>query len=413
MSQQMTKSRAQAAQAAIIVGFFTQAFVTITYIPRIPELIDQIQVSFATWGLIMGLAGLGSFLPLMFANRIISKFGTRPVIQVSSVLMCLSILTLPFTHSPWIFFVFQLALSFFGTFFNLALNSQSVMFQNKMGTIIIGRFHASWSIGAVASSALGGLLATFAPLWLHMVIVTSVCAAIFTVASRFMMSPTEDGHAEEKQRSERLSFFKSPLMMWWLAGGLFAGVFGELSLVDWSAVFAKNQLGLNATLGAVPYTVFAAAMIVGRLSITRLAKKYHISRLSSVSGIAGGVALLISAFAGPALAQINPIYGLLIVSLLWFVVGLGVAPMVPSYYTAAGYVKGLTTSQVLARMSLIIQVSMLLAKVLMGATAQELGLITAFMLPGVSLIIAGLVAAKAARRTPRSAAESVLEPAGI
>jgi fucose permease len=228
-----------------------------------------------------------------------------------------------------------------------------------------------------------------------------------------MMSPAEDGHAEEQQRSASLGFFKSPIMLWWLAGGLFAGVFGELSLVDWSAVFAKNQLGLNAALGAIPYTVFAAAMILGRLSITRLAKKYHISRLSNVSGIAGGIALLISAFAGPALAQINPIYGLVIVSFLWIFVGLGVAPMVPSYYTAAGYVQGLTTSQVLARISLIIQVSMLLAKVLMGATAQSLGLIIAFMLPGVSLIIAGLVAAKAARRTPMSAPESVLEPAGI
>jgi len=413
MSQQMTTSRAQAAQTALIIGFFTQAFVTITYIPRIPELIDQIHVTFATWGLIMGMAGLGSFLPLMFASRIISKFGTRPVIQVSSVLMCLAILTLPFTHSAWVFFVFQLALAFFGTFFNVALNAQSVMFQNKVGTIIIGRFHASWSIGAVASSAMGGLLATFAPLWLHIVIVTSVCAAVFTVATRFMMSPAEDGHAEEQQRSASLGFFKSPIMLWWLAGGLFAGVFGELSLVDWSAVFAKNQLGLNAALGAIPYTVFAAAMILGRLSITRLAKKYHISRLSNVSGIAGGIALLISAFAGPALAQINPIYGLVIVSFLWIFVGLGVAPMVPSYYTAAGYVQGLTTSQVLARISLIIQVSMLLAKVLMGATAQSLGLIIAFMLPGVSLIIAGLVAAKAARRTPMSAPESVLEPAGI
>jgi predicted MFS family arabinose efflux permease len=413
MSQQMTKSRAKAAQTAIILGFFTQAFVTITYIPRIPELIDQINVTFDTWGLIMGMAGLGSFLPLIFANRIISKFGTRPVIQVSSVLMCLSILTLPFTHNAWVFFGFQLALSFFGTFFNISLNSQSVMFQNKVGTIIIGRFHAAWSIGAVASSALGGLLATFAPLWLHMLIVTSICAAVFTVASRFMMSPAEDGHAEETQRSAGISFFKSPLMMWWLAAGLFAAIFAELSLVDWSAIFAKNQLGLNASLGAIPYTVFAAAMIIGRLAITPLAKKYHISRLSNVSGVAGGIALLISAFAGPALAQINPIYGLLIVSFLWVFVGLGVAPMVPSYFTAAGYVKGLTTSQVLARISLIIQVSMLLAKVLMGATAQQLGLITAFMLPGASLIIAGLVAAKAAKRTPRSAAESVLEPAGI
>ncbi len=42
--------------------FFVQGVSNTMMIPRVPELIDQIGVAFTTWGLIIGLAGLGSLL---------------------------------------------------------------------------------------------------------------------------------------------------------------------------------------------------------------------------------------------------------------------------------------------------------------------------------------------------------------
>ncbi len=388
-------------QNALSLVFFTQAFATITYIPRIPELIDQIHVSFATWGLIIGFAGLGSLLPLLIANRLISRFGTLPLIVIASQLLCGSLMLLPLTHNAGVFFAIQIAMAFFGSFFNVALNAQAVMFQKKVNRVIIGRFHAAWSIGAVASASLAGLLAGFMPLWLHLILVPGMSAVIIFIATRFLMKPAEDGHAEERVRAERTSFFKSPSLLWLLAVGFFAGIFPEFCMMDWSAVFAKQELGLSVTLGAIPYTVFTAAMIFGRLSITRLTKRFHISDLSRWGGIVGSVVLAASIFIGPWVGKSNQFAGLVVLSAMWAVVGLGISPMVPSFFSAAGFVKGLTTSQALSRMSLVNQVSLMFSKVAVGAIAQGAGLVVAFLVPTVSLFAAGVLAGQVAKLTPR------------
>ena len=393
--------RIKTMQNALSVVFFTQAFATITYIPRIPELIDQIQVSFVTWGLIIGFAGLGALLPLLIANRLISRFGTLPLIVIASQLLCGTLMLLPLTHNAGLFFAIQIAMSFFGSFFNVSLNSQSVMFQKRVNRVVIGRFHASWSIGAVSSASVAGLLAGFMPLWLHLILVPGLCAIVIFIASRFLMKPAEDGHTEERVRSQGIGFFKSPNLLWLLAFGFFAGVFPEFCMMDWSAVFAKQELGLTVSLGAIPYTVFTAAMIVGRLSITRLTKRFHISDLSRWGGMAGSVVLAASIFLGPWIGKSNQIAGLVVLSALWAIVGLGIAPMVPSFFSAAGFVKGLTTSQALSRMSLVNQVSLMFSKFSVGAIAQGAGLVIAFLVPTLALFAAGILAGQVARLTPR------------
>ena len=66
MPNHLDQKRLKSAKLALFVIFFTQAFAAITTLPRIPELIDQIGVNFAEWGAIIGFAGLGSLLPLVF-----------------------------------------------------------------------------------------------------------------------------------------------------------------------------------------------------------------------------------------------------------------------------------------------------------------------------------------------------------
>ena len=98
-------ARLKSAQTALAVFFFTQGFVAITFIPRIPEIIEQIGVSFAVWGLIIGFAGIGSLLPLLLANRLVGRFGTRPIINLSSVFIVLSVMSLAWAPNGFVFFV--------------------------------------------------------------------------------------------------------------------------------------------------------------------------------------------------------------------------------------------------------------------------------------------------------------------
>ena len=409
----LTKERANSAQFALIAAFFIQGFLAITYIPRIPEIIDQINVSFAVWGLIIGLAGLGSLIPLLITNRLINKYGTRPIVRISSIMIVITTMSLGWAPNGWTYFLFHASMMFSMSFFNVAVNAQSVMLQKKMNKVILGKIHASWSIGAAISAATSGILALFMDLQLHLFLVGIFALIAFEVSIRKMLRPEEDGHQEEKQTAKKVPFFKSPTQLWLLGFGFFAGVFPELVMMDWSAVFAKQIMLLNPTLGAIPYTSFAIAMIVGRLLISRLTKKYHISDLSKWGGIVGSIAMLLGVLLAPPLVASNPILALVVLSFFWTITGLGLAPMVPSFFGAGGHVPGLTTAQALSRMSLISLLTVTAAKILMGALAGGIGLVLAFMFPIALMFIAGILAGEVAKKAKRKEAmENAFPPTG-
>lgn len=401
---ELDKERTKSAEFALIAAFAIQGFLAITYLPRIPEIIEQIDVSFALWGLIIGLAGLGSLIPLLITNRLVGKFGTRPIVRISSLMIVLTTASLGFATNGWMYFAFHAAMMFSMSFFNIAVNAQSVMLQKKVKKVILGKFHAAWSIGAGISAAVSGILASFMSLQLHLVLVGLMAIVAFEVSIRSMLKPSEDGHREERQAAEKVPFFKSPNQLWLLAFGFFAGVFPEMVMMDWSAVFAKQVMLLNPTLGAIPFTAFTVAMIAGRLLIGRVTKKYHISDLSKWGGIIGAVAMALGVLVAPTLVPVSPILAMIVLSLFWAVSGFGLAPMVPSFFGAAGHVKGLTTAQALSRMSLVNALAVIVAKIFMGALAQGIGLVWAFMLPVTMMFIAGILAGRVAKNSKRKEA---------
>ena len=401
---ELDKERTKSAQFALIAAFAIQGFLAITYLPRIPEIIEQIDVSFALWGLIIGLAGLGSLIPLLITNRLVGKFGTRPIVRISSLMIVLTTASLGFATNGWMYFAFHAAMMFSMSFFNIAVNAQSVMLQKKVKKVILGKFHAAWSIGAGISAAVSGILASFMSLQLHLVLVGLMAIVAFEVSIRSMLKPSEDGHREERQAAEKVPFFKSPNQLWLLAFGFFAGVFPEMVMMDWSAVFAKQVMLLNPTLGAIPFTAFTVAMIAGRLLIGRVTKKYHISDLSKWGGIIGAVAMALGVLVAPTLVPVSPILAMIVLLLFWAVSGFGLAPMVPSFFGAAGHVKGLTTAQALSRMSLVNALAVIVAKIFMGALAQGIGLVWAFMLPVTMMFIAGILAGRVAKNSKRKEA---------
>ena len=397
-------AKSKSAQFALVAAFFIQGFLAITYLPRIPEIIDQIGVSFGVWGLIIGLAGLGSLLPLLITNRLIGRFGTRPIVRISSILIVITTASLGWATNGWMYFAFHALMMFAMSFFNIAVNAQSVMLQKKVKKVILGKFHAAWSIGAGISAAVSGILASFMSLQLHLILVCALALVAFELSIRKMLTPAEDGHHEERQSSRKVPFFKSPPQLWLLAFGFFAGVFPEMVMMDWSAVFAKQVMLLNPTLGEIPFTAFTLPMIVGRLLIGRVTKKYHISDLSKWGGIFGSVSMVLGVLIAPPLIPTSPVLALLVLSLFWAITGFGMAPMVPSFFGAAGHVSGLTTAQALSRMSMVNAVAVIGAKILMGALAQGIGLVLAFILPAAMMFIAGVLAGKVAKSAKRKEA---------
>ncbi len=396
-----TQEKARRAQIALVLMYFVQGFAATAFVPLIPQLIDQIGVNFIQWGSILGLTGLGALIPLTFTHRLVAHYGTRRVIRVAGSLGVIAMFFIPWSHSWVAFSAAQVLQTMAFSAFNISINASSVMLQKKMKRTIVGGMHAAWSVGAASSAAIAGVLTTFLPMTLQISLVAAICLVSFQLAGGQLLDAANDGHQNEAARARKVSWLKTPAFIWLLTAGLFSGVWPELVMIDWSSVFAKRALLTSAGVSAIPYTVFTVAMIIARLSIGPVTKRFHISQMSKWGGIAGSVMLLLGTFLGPLLTGVNPVLGLAVATAFFGIAGLGVGPMVPSFFTAAGNVAGLTTAQALSRMSMINTFVILSAKTLIGALAQQ-SMQLAFIFPVITLFVAGIISAFVVARAKRN-----------
>jgi len=394
----LSVNRAKRAMVGLTGIFYIQGFLVVSWLPRIPEIIDNLNVQFATWGAIVGIAGLGGMLPLLFTNQLINRFGSRPLIQWSLLLGGLSIVSFGFERSPWLFFVSLLIQNLSFGVFGQTINSHSVVFQNRLGRVILGRFHGSWSMGAASSSLLSGVLAAFVPLDWYLVGVFLLAVTVAFVASLQMLGPSEDGHDQERQRSEPVPLLKTPGYVLILALGLFCAVMPEATISDWGAVLANRAWHLPTSLQGLPYTLFGFAMIVSRLSISRITKRRNLNRVAQLAAIGGAIAATLAVTLGTYLSGVNPILAIAVSGIFWLVYGLASGPQVPAYFSIAGSVAGMSTAQVMARMSLVNTLIILLVKILMGAVAQGIGVPFVFAISIAAFIGAAVISGYVNRR---------------
>lgn len=394
----ISDSRAKTAQFALMLSFFTQGVAALSWMPRIPEFIDNLQVSKELWGAIIGFGGAGAIIPLIFTSRLVLRYGTTPLIKFSSYAVVAILLLMPYPTQWWLFLVLHFMLSFAINVFNIALNSQAVMFQKRVNKVLLGSFHGAWSVGAASSAAVSSIIASFTPLKTQMFIMPVICLGLFLWSAKHMLQPSESDSVDKDNPIERISWLKTPRFLWLLAIGGFMGMWPELVLMDWSSVYGKEVLNLDPSRAAWPYTVFVLAMIVGRFSIARLTEKYNVARLSQVGGIFGSVALAISVFGSAALAASNKDLALFVLCIFFAIAGLGISSMVPGFFSAAGNVEGLSTAQALSRLLMFNTIVVIFAKMIMGSVIDATSLPLAMIFPIATFAIAGVIAGIVARK---------------
>ncbi len=76
--------RLRKAQISMLAVFVFMGHAALASVAWVPEYIDRLDVTFAQWGTIIGLGVIGSITPLLFASRIIMRFGSRTVIRFAN-----------------------------------------------------------------------------------------------------------------------------------------------------------------------------------------------------------------------------------------------------------------------------------------------------------------------------------------
>jgi len=400
----ISRERQTQVQRSLVVVFFLQGFIAAALIPRVPDIIDNISVSFAQWGVISAFGTVGAAAGLLVANRAIERYGVRTTTLVSLTGVGIANASLGWLTDSTVYLVINAGMALSLSVFVIAVNSQTVVLQTLSGRVIIGRFHAAWSAGAASSAALSGFLATLLPVGVHLTLFSVVGLGVFFAVIPRLLTREEEHIAEGKSGESAVGWRLMPKRVYLLGVGLAVGVFPEAAMWDWSSVYGRDALGFDPARAAIPYACFAVAMIVGRILIDVVGKRVHVSMQAAVGGVLAASAMTVSIIFGPPLIAGDSTAGLVFVGFLWALAGLGTASMVPAFLSSAAIVSGMSAAAALTRMSVMQTALIIMLKFAMGSSAENFGIDLAMWLPVGAWIGASIVAVIVLRLSRRHSA---------
>ena len=195
--------------------------------------------------------------------------------------------------------------------------------------------------------------------------------------------------AAEKDAFVLAKFFTSLKVDWIVAFGLLFGSILEFVTADWSSIYGREELGLDASLSVVPYFIFIFAMIIGRFNFSRLEKRYNLEKLVTVFGIAGGLSMGLGIIFGKVVAGTSPILGLVVCGIGVAGGGYGLSFMWAVFNLRGIERSDLGTSAVISQLALFQNLAVFVVKNIVAIAAGLFGLPIALLIPCIMLMFVG------------------------
>ncbi|GAA4915203.1 nitrate/nitrite transporter NarK [Stackebrandtia albiflava] len=368
------------ARVAVTVAFIAHGVVFASWLPHIPQIKDDLGLSEGGLGLILLAPPAGAIAAMSLTGAACARFGSAAVTRVTAVAYTLGLTFIGLgAGNAWTLAAALLLAGALVGAFDVAMNSQAATVERATAKPIMGSFHAAWSLAAAAGAGIGGVAAQYeVPLWIQLLVLGLVALAAVAV---FFPAFIPDAVAVAAGPARRWRFEKALVLLSLVA---FAALLAEGAAADWSAVFLSDTQGASALVAAWGYGLFSVAMFLGRLAGDRLVHRIGRSRSIFTAALTGGLgmsaSLVVAQLAGPGpVAQAAVIAGL-------FLLGLGIAVIVPVVFSAAGDGPGI------AMVSNGGYTGWLLGPAVIGGLGELLGLPAAIWTIPLLAIVAALLA---------------------
>jgi MFS family permease len=335
-------------------------------------------------------------------GRLCARFGSRPIMIATAVLMSLAVMLPAQVGSVG---ALGAVLLVFGAGYgglNVAINSEAVDVIRRLDRPVMPTFHAAYSFGGLLGSVIGGAVASVLSARWHLVIVGVFGLVVTAYVGTLLVRgdpPDEPPPAGDPADDAAGDATPAPAASGLTAGqlrllvGLFGTIalctaYGEGALADWGALHLRTDLHTGTGLAAAAYASFSVAMVIGRLSGSWL-----LHRLGRTSTLAAGG---LTAAGGMLIAALVPTLPLAIIGFIF--VGLGLANLFPAAIAQAG---ALTGPRGVASASTVGYAGMLMGPPIIGFIADHTGLPVALTTIAVLAALAAVIAVLAHRAETR------------
>ncbi len=367
--------------------FFFFAVQIMSWVPRFPEIKANLGLSNGEFGTYLSLGSVGAVVAMLSSGHLVHKYGAKRVLILSTLSMCLSIGAIAHLQSAPVFIVINMINGGAISAFNIALNAQAFHAQDRAGELILSRQHGYWTLGAVATAIFSGFMVEFVGIALHINVLSVVVFFIILGFIRKLDPELIKPSAEEEDDFGFKDLFTSFRIDYLVSAALVCGIMVEFATADWSAIYAKETIGVRGSLATIPYILTFTAMIVGRLGQHRITPYVSLERQIKYGSVIGGVGFIGFILASSLLVDHSKTAAYICTLIGFSIGGFFSAVLSPTFFTAANKRSSQPSAVVVGQMGVVNAVLVLIVKTIIAWTAQFSGSIAiAMIIPGLMLI---------------------------
>ena len=372
--------------------FFLAGLTGSSWISRIPEVQVKLALQNGQLGLALLSATVGAVLAMPIAGMGIAHWGSQRVSRIAVVATCFALLLPALATTPAALVLGLFAFGAAGGSLGVAMNAQAVLVEQRSQRPIMASFHAAFSGGGLCGAGLGSLLASIgARPSVHLG--SMALLALTAVACVWRFLPQDEARPVVKS-GFALRLPNRTLVALGLVS--LCAMIGEGAVADWSGVYLRSELHAAAGLAASGFTAFSFAMAGTRAVGDRLMARLGPVRLLRMSGALTVLGLLLTLTSHSAAS-----------ALLGFAcIGAGFATVIPTVFSAAGRVPGMSPGYALATVTTLGYAGFLAGPPTIGFASEVFGLRGALC---VLLVTSALIAILARSVAPSGASSGASE----
>ena len=367
--------------------FGVYAALIMSWIPRFPEVKANLGLSNGQFGTLISTGSFGAVASLFLTGHMVHKFGVKRVILTNIWIMGLAYFFIVRTESSGIFLICNVAIGWATSAYHISINAQSFNAMERVYGLTIAHLHDMWALGTLTTAIISGLVVDHIPITWHVgglaVVVTLSLTAMIIRLTPVLMKPNEDEEEHLPLRTLVTSF----RVDWLISGGLVCAVFLEFATGDWSAIFAKERIGVSSGMAALPYVFFMTAMIIGRLNAGSIAKRFQVDQTVRLFALLGGGGFLTFLTITVQIPSEHKTLAFITTCIAFTFAGMGSSLMAPSFYTAGNQRSPLPSAVVVGQIGVVNMIAVFILKASIAWTAQFTGsLPIALTIPALMLM---------------------------
>ena len=221
----------------VFVGFFIYAFSLGAMFPRLDDIQTSLEIDKAELGLLLLCIPLGLQITLLFADRLVRAISLKNVICLGIPSICFTQFAAVAVNQIAFFAFFLIICGAFVAVVEVAIYLEADRVEHALGSRIMNRSHAFWSIGFFSAAVVGALFSQFkVMLEIHFLLVCGIAFLISKIIFEdyIVASPRHTNVTKIK----KFSLPTGPIFVMVLF--TMSAMLVEGASIDWSVIFMRE-----------------------------------------------------------------------------------------------------------------------------------------------------------------------------